>query len=65
MGHNEEDCGSALPRRTGPVNASATPDNAVCAPDGTCLTTMPGRSGHALPTSGATAKEARGEGSHC
>ena len=60
MGHSEEDCGSALPRRTGPANASTTLDDALHAPDGTCPTTMPSRSGHALPTSGATAKKSTG-----
>ena len=63
MGHSEEDCGSTPPRQTGPANASTTPNDAMCAPDGAYLTTMPGGSGHALPTSGATAKEACGEGS--
>ena len=65
MGHSEEDCRSALPRRTGPVNASATHNDAVHTPDGACPTTTPGGSGHALPANGTTAKEACGEGSHC
>ena len=65
MGHSEEDHGCALPKWTGPANASATHDDAVCAPDGTCLTTMPGGSSHTLPASGTTTKEACGEGSHC
>ena len=65
MGHGKEDCRSAPPRWTGPVNASATHDNTVCTPDGACLTTMSGGSSHTLPASGTTAKEACGEGSHC
>ena len=66
MRHSKEDHGSAPPRRTGPANASATHDDAMHAPDGaTCLTAMPGVARYALPTSGATAKEAHREGSHC
>ena len=65
MGHSEEDHRSAPPRQTGPANASATHNDAVHAPDGTCLTTTPGRSSHALPASRTTAKEACREGSHC
>ena len=57
--------GAPQPRQTGPANASAAPDDAVRTPDGTCPTTMPGGSGHTLPTSGVTAKEACGEGSCC
>ena len=65
MGHGKEDCGITPPRQTGPANASATHDNAVHAPDDACLTAMPGAACYALSTSGATAKKARGEGSHC
>ena len=65
MGHGEEDCGITPPRWTGPANASATHDNAMHAPDNACLTVTPRAACYALPTSGATAKKARGEGSHC
>ena len=65
MGHGEEDCRIALPRRTGPVNASAAHDYAVRAPDDACQTAMSRAACYALPTSGATAKEAHGEGSCC
>ena len=68
MGNGKEDCGIALPRWTGPVNTSATDDDAVCAPDDACPTAMHGVACHALPTGGATAKEAgtrSREGSHC
>ena len=65
MGHSKEDCGIAPPRQTGPVNASPTHDNAMCTPDDACLTATPGAVCYDLPTSGATAKEAHGEGSHC
>ena len=61
-GHSEEDCGIALPRRTGPTNASAAHDDAMHAPDDACLTATPGAARYALPTSGATAKKACGEG---
>ena len=66
MGHSEEDHGSTLPRWTGPVNTSATHDDAMCTTDGTtCPTAMPGAACYTLPTSDATAKKAHGEGSHC
>ena len=65
MGHGEEDCGIALPRQTGPVNASTAHDDAVCTPDDACPTATPRAACYALPTSGATAKKAHGEGSHC
>ena len=65
MGHCKEDCGSAPPRWTGPVNASTTPVDAMCTPDSTCPTTTPGRPGHTLPTSGAITKETHREESHC
>ena len=55
MGHGEEDCRVTLPRQTGPVNASATHDNTMCAPDDACPTAMPGAACHTIPTSGATA----------
>ena len=62
MGHSKEDLRSAPPRQTGPANASTAHDDPVHAPDGTCPTTTPGGSSHALPASGTTAKEACGEG---
>ena len=65
MGHGEEDCRSTPPRQTGPVNASPIHDNAVHTPDDACLTTMPSGSGHTIPASGTTAKEACGAGSRC
>ena len=65
MGHGEEDRRVTLPRQTSLVNASATHDNAVRAPDDACLTAMPGAACHAIPTSGATAKKTCGVGSCC
>ena len=63
MGHSEEDRGRAPPRWTGPTNASATHVDAVHTPDGTaCLTATPRVARCALPTSGATTKEAHGRG---
>ena len=47
-----------------PSKCQHHPLDAVHTPDGACLTTTPGGSSHTLPTSGATAEEARGEGSH-
>ena len=64
MGHGEENCRITPPRWTGPANASAARDDAVHAPDDACLTATPGAACYTLPTSGATAKEAHGEGSH-
>ena len=64
-GYGKEDCGIAPPRRTGPANASATHNDAVCTPDDACPTVMPGAACYALPTSSATAKKAHGEGSCC
>ena len=61
-GHSEEDCRITLPRQTGPVNASATHDNAVRAPNDACLTTTPGAARYTLSTSSATTKKARREG---
>ena len=62
MGHSKEDCGSAPPRWTGPVNASTTHDDAVHTPDDACPTATPGAARYTLPTSGATAKKVCGEG---
>ena len=65
MGHGKEDCRVTPPRLTGPANASAAHDNAVCAPDNACLTAAPGAACHTMPTSSATTKKTGGAGSHC
>ena len=65
QGHSEEDRGSTLPRWTGSANVRATHNDAVHAPDDACLTAKPGVACYTLPTSGATAKKACREGSHC
>ena len=65
MGHGEEDRRVTSPRWTGPVNASATHDDAMHTPDDACLTATPRAACHAIPTSGATAKKTHGVGGCC
>ena len=65
MGHGEEDHRLTPLRRTGPVNASATHNDAMGVPDDACPTATPGAACHGIPTSGATAKKTCGVGSHC